>query len=89
MAARPQNSQLIQQLQDNSLVSPTYSRHNEELHYKGHMYLRNKSQLKSMVLFELHASPTMGHSGFTKTYERVKHYFFWDGMKHECMHLCG
>jgi hypothetical protein len=25
----------------------------------------------------------MRHSGFTKTYERVKHSFFWDGMKHD------
>jgi hypothetical protein len=36
-----------------------------------------------MVLSELHASPTTGHSGFTKTYERVKHSFFWDGMKQD------
>ena len=36
-----------------------------------------------MVLFELHATPTAGHSGFTKTYDRVKRFFFWDGMKHD------
>jgi hypothetical protein len=35
------------------------------------------------VLSELHASPTVGHSGFTKTYERVKRSFFWDGMKQD------
>jgi hypothetical protein len=34
-----------------------------------------------MVLFELHATSTAGHSRFTKTYDRVKRYFFWDGMK--------
>jgi hypothetical protein len=34
-----------------------------------------------MVLSEFHTSPTIGHSRFTKTYERIKHYFFWDGMK--------
>jgi hypothetical protein len=33
------------------------------------------------VLSELHATPTAGHSGFTKTYDRVKRSFFWDGMK--------
>jgi hypothetical protein len=79
----PKTSRLIQQLQDNSLVSLAYSWHNEELHYKGRLYLSNQSQLKSTVLSELHASPTMGHSGFTKTYERVKRYFFWDGMKYD------
>jgi hypothetical protein len=36
-----------------------------------------------MVLYELHATPTTGHSGFTKTYDRVKHSFFWDGMKQD------
>jgi hypothetical protein len=72
----PKISCLIQQLQDNSPVSPGYSWHNDELHYKGCLYLRKQSQLKSTVLSELHASPTTGHSGFTKTYERVKHSFF-------------
>jgi hypothetical protein len=46
-------------------------------------YLIKQSQLKSTVLYELHASPTTGHSRFTKTYEWDKHYFFWDGMKHD------
>ena len=36
-----------------------------------------------MVLSELHATPTIGHSEFTKTYDRVKHSFFWDGMKQD------
>jgi hypothetical protein len=36
-----------------------------------------------MVLSELHATPTAGHSGFTKTYDKVKRSFFWDGMKHK------
>jgi hypothetical protein len=79
----PKISRLIQQLQEHSPASPGYSWHNNELHYKGHLYLRKQSQLKSMVLSELHASPTTGHSGFTKTYERVKRSFFWDGMKQD------
>jgi hypothetical protein len=79
----PKNSGLIQQLQDNSPVSPGYSWHNNELRYKARMYLSKQSQLKSRVLLKLHASPTSGHSGFTKTYERVKCSFFWDGMKHD------
>jgi hypothetical protein len=51
--------------------------------YKGHLYLSKQSNLKSMVLSELHATPTVGHSGFTKTYDRVKRSFFWDGMKQD------
>jgi hypothetical protein len=45
------------------------------------LYLCNKSQIKSKVLYELHSSPIVGHSGFTKTYEWVKCSFCWDGMK--------
>jgi hypothetical protein len=30
---------------------------------------------------ELHTSPIGGHSGFLKTYHRVKKEFFWDGLK--------
>jgi hypothetical protein len=36
-----------------------------------------------MVLSELHATRTTGHSGFTKTYDRVKRSFFRDGMKQD------
>jgi hypothetical protein len=71
---------MIQQLKVNSLVSPGYSWYNDELCYKGCLYLSKQSQLKAMVLYELHATPTAGNSMFTKTYSRVKHSFFWDGM---------
>jgi hypothetical protein len=47
------------------------------------LYLSKQSKLKSTVLSELHATPIAGHSRFTKTYERVKHSFFWDGMKQD------
>jgi hypothetical protein len=38
-----------------------------------------------VVLSELHATPTTRHSGFTKTYDRVKCSFFWDGMKKDVL----
>jgi hypothetical protein len=50
---------------------------------KARLYLSKQSNLKSTVLYELHATPTAGHSGFTKTFDRVKRSFFWDGMKHD------
>jgi hypothetical protein len=79
----PKISRMLHQLQHSSSFYPGYFWHNEEIHYKGHLYLCKKSKLKSTVLFELHSSLTVGHLGFTKTYEQVKHSFFWDGMKHE------
>jgi hypothetical protein len=45
------------------------------------LYLCKNSQLKQKVLLELHTSPVGGHSGFLKTYHRVKKDFFWDGLK--------
>jgi hypothetical protein len=47
------------------------------------LYLSKQSKLKSTVLSELHATPTAGHSRFTKTYDRVKRSFFWDDMKQD------
>jgi hypothetical protein len=79
----PKSSHMIQQLQSNSPVSPRYSWLHDELRYKGHLYLSKQSKLKSTVLFDLHATPTVGHYGFTKTNDRVKHSFFWDGMKQD------
>jgi hypothetical protein len=79
----PKSSQLIQQLQSNALASPGYSWLHDELRYKGHLYLSKQSNLKSTVLSDLHATPKTGHSGFTKTYDRVKCSFFWDGTKHD------
>jgi hypothetical protein len=83
MVAKSQNFQPIQKMQHDPQASPGYSWHNEEFRYKGRLYLSKQSTLKSTVLSEFHASPTTGHSSFTKTYERVKHSFFWYGMKQD------
>jgi hypothetical protein len=79
----PKSLHLIQQLHSNSLVSLGYSWLHDEIQYKGYLYLSKKSKLKSTVISELHATPIAGHSVFTKTYDRVKHYFFGDGMKQD------
>jgi hypothetical protein len=79
----PKSLHLIQKLQNKALTPLGYSWLQDELRYKGHLYLSKQSKLKSTVLSELHATPTMGHSRFTKTYDQVKHYFFWDGMKQD------
>jgi transposase InsO family protein len=79
----PKSSHLIQQLQNKAQAPPGYSWLQDELQYKGRLYLSKKSKLKSTVLSKIHATPTAGHSGFTKTYDRVKRSFFWDGMKQD------
>jgi hypothetical protein len=72
---------LIQRLQQDSNASDTFTWKNDSLWYKYRLYLCKNSQLKQKVLLELHTSPVGGHSGFLKTYHRVKKDFFWDGLK--------
>jgi hypothetical protein len=72
---------LIQRLQQDSSASDTFTRKNDSLSYKDRLYLCKNSQLKQKVLLELHTSPVGGHSGFLKTYHRVKKVFLGDGLK--------
>jgi hypothetical protein len=72
----PKSSQLIHQLQSKAPASPGYSWLHKELRYKDRLYLSKQTKLKSTVLSELHSTPTVGHSVFTKTYDRVKRSFF-------------
>jgi hypothetical protein len=72
---------LIERLQQDSGASDTFTWKNDSLWYKDRLYLCKNSQLKQKVLLELHTSPVGGHSGFLKTYHRVKKEFFWDGLK--------
>jgi hypothetical protein len=54
----PKLSHLIQQLQQYPHAYSRYSWNNEELHYKGHLYLIKWSHLKSTMLSKLNVSPT-------------------------------
>jgi hypothetical protein len=72
---------LIQRLQQDSSASDTFTWKIDSLWYKDCLYLCNNSQFKQKVLLELHISPVGGHSGFLKTYHRVKKEFFGDGLK--------
>ena len=66
---------LIHKLDQDPSASNTFSWKNDSLLYKDHLYLCNNSQLKQKVILELHTSPLGGHSGFLKTYHRVKKEF--------------
>jgi hypothetical protein len=71
----------IQRLQQDSSASDTFTWKNDSLWYKDRLYLCKNSQLKQKVLLELHTSPIGGHSGFLKTYHRVKKDFFGMALK--------
>ena len=63
---------LIQNLQQDPSTSDTFSWKNDSLWYKYCLYLCHNSQLEQKIILELHTSPLGGHSGFLKTYHRVK-----------------
>ena len=74
--------QLLQQLQSGSACPKFFSLHNGLILYKGKVYLDPQSSLKSKVLHLVHNSPLGGHSGFLKSFYRLKQdFFFWVGMK--------
>jgi hypothetical protein len=72
---------LIQRLQQDSIASDTFTWKNDSLWYKDRLCLCKNSKLKQKVLLELHTSSVGGHSGFLKTYHRVKKDFLGDGLR--------
>ncbi|WP_162984618.1 integrase zinc binding domain-containing protein, partial [Poseidonibacter antarcticus] len=66
---------------EKSQIKAHYSWDGASLRYKGRLVLPQSTDLQQAVFYELHASPSAGHSGFLKTYERARRNFFWQGMK--------
>ena len=72
---------LLQQLQDGSDMPKFFSLHNGLILYKGRVYMSPSCGLKLKVLQQVHDSPLGGHSGFLKSYHRLKQDFYWVGMR--------
>lgn len=49
------------------------------LYYKGRLVIVNEEDLKKVLLYEFHCSPTAGHSGYEKTILRMKPNVYWKG----------
>ena len=65
-------SNLIQQIKSDPSSSDKFCLKGDSLWYKECLYLCENSTLKHKILKELHESLIGGHSGFLKTYHRVK-----------------
>jgi hypothetical protein len=78
----PKNSHLIQQLHAISPVSPGYSWHNDELRYKGHLYLSKNQILNPWYFLSFMLHPPLGTKGLPKPLTESNVIFLWDGMKH-------
>ena len=73
--------QLLQQLKFGSNYPRFFSLHNDLILYKGKVFLGTQCSLKSKILHPVHDSPLGGHSGFLKSFHRLKQDFFWVGMR--------
>ena len=71
----------LQQLKSGSNYPRFFSLHNDLILYKGKVFLGTQCSLKSTILHLVHDSPLGGHSGFLKSFHRLKQDFFWVGMR--------
>jgi hypothetical protein len=51
--------------------------------YRNIFYVPNSSELRSVILKEMHNVPYAGHPGYQKTISTVKIQYYWPGMKRE------
>ena len=58
-----------------------FSLENGVLYYKGRLVIPRTSPLIATIIGEFHNSPIGGHSGETKTYQRMASELFWVGMR--------
>jgi len=72
---------LLQSLAVTSPNAQGYSLDNGLIKYKNHVWLGHNSALRTKVIAALHSSPIGGHSGSKPTYHKVKHHFYWKGLK--------
>ena len=81
-------SEIIQQLASKPSVVPSSSWDEFSLRYTSCMVLPQSTDLKHAVFYELHASPSAGHSGFIKTYEQARNNLFWKGSMRNSTYGC-
>jgi hypothetical protein len=51
--------------------------------YKNIVYVPNFSELRSVILKEMHIVPYVGHPGYQKIVSTFKIHYYWPGMKKE------
>ena len=65
--------------QEGKLNSRKYKLVDGLLYYKGRLVIMDEGNLKSLLLYEFHSSPTTGHFGYEKTISRMKSNVYWKG----------
>ena len=72
---------IILAIQSGSDIPTGLTFYNDLQCYKERLFLGSSaSDLKAQVLQQVHASPLRGHSGYLKSFQRLKKDFYWTGM---------
>jgi len=79
-------NQFACQLMDGQVQDDNFRIMDDNIYYKGQIFLVPESDFKAKVLQACHDSPVVGHQGFFKTYRQVMERFSWKGLKEVVMH---
>ena len=80
----PTVQNIVQAIQFGQVAPKGFTLCNDLLVFKGRLYLGQfNGDLKTKVLQQVHDGPLGGHSGYLKTYHRLKKDFYWAGMSRD------
>ena len=74
-------SELDRRWTEGSLDSAKYQKKNGLFYYKGRIMISPSASVIPLLITEHHDTPVGGHSGYEKTYQRLKRVVYWPGMK--------
>jgi len=73
---------------DHNTQDDRYKVVDDIIFYKDHIYLVMESTLKENIMESMHNTPLAGHSGYFKTYRKIRESFTWKGLKDDVlMHM--
>lgn len=81
VAHSPFFAEIQKKAEEGTLPSTKYMKIGRVWFYKGRILLGPNSALYSTIFHDHHDAPGGGHSGYKKTLRRIKHSFWWLGLK--------
>ncbi|KAJ0940339.1 putative nucleotidyltransferase, Ribonuclease H [Helianthus annuus] len=77
----PDLTNLLRRLTEDPTALPDHAIKNGLLLFQGRLMVPNHQRLRDQLLVEHHSSPLGGHSGVTRTYQRLAASFYWKHMR--------
>ena len=73
--------EILEKLKNNEDRVSNYRVHDGLIYYMNHVYVLGGLRLRNEILHHFHNSKEGGHSGWLRTYVRMKQFFFWERLK--------